>query len=162
VSQSPERALRILSVTCGVLAVLVALAGHVYGKLNRFDHWITEGIEYENVKVAAALSDVVYGLNTGGLAQVQVYNTLREAGFTIYPELLARVGETYPHNMSNAALLNDGLRRASSLKDLVKERHVIVHMKPVEPNDLGLIEYYKIAFRLFGIEIQSFFSLYTL
>jgi len=48
-----------LAVACGVAALLLALAGNRFGYDHGFDHWNPEGIEYENVKVAAAIS-VVY------------------------------------------------------------------------------------------------------
>jgi hypothetical protein len=160
--RSPDRALRVVALACGVLALVLALGAYTYGKKNRFDHWIPEVIEYENVKVAAAISDLVYGFERGYAAHTQVYDALRRGGMTVYPEFLEPLGVKYPHNLSDQRLLNKALADASQLGTLRSSRRIMEDVKPVEPIDLGMVDYYKYAFQVFGIKIQALFRFYFL
>jgi hypothetical protein len=123
---------------------------------------VPEVIEYENVKVAAALSQVAYGFRPSYVAPTQVYEALRRGGMTILPEYLELIGKTFPANLSDAELLNTALRDASQLGKLEQGNQIMTHIKPVEPIDLGMVDFYAYAFRLFGIKIQSFYSFYYL
>src|SRR5579862_6614814 len=153
---------RVLSLVCAAAALLLGYAGYRYGLAHQFDHWMVEGIEYENVKMAAALSELVYHIDKGYMADTQVWDTLRRYGFTIYSDILGPLGETFPHNMSNVALLDHGLKEASSLGTLAEPKKIIAEFRPVEPNDLGLVDFYRFAFALLGIKIESLFRFYYL
>jgi hypothetical protein len=157
---APEATLRALSLACAVFAIVLALAAFAYGKLHRFDHWVPEVIEYENVKVAAALSEVAYGFRRGYVAHTQVYDALRRGGMAYFPEFLEPLGKKFPANLSDVELLNRALKDAAQLGKLRPAARIMADLKPVEPIDLGMVDFYSYAFRLFGIEIQSFFKFY--
>jgi hypothetical protein len=160
--RSPDAALRALALACGALALALALGAYAYGKLHRFHHWVPEVIEYENVKVAAALSQAAYGFRPSYVAPTQVYEALRRGGMTIHPEYLELIDKSFPANLSDVELLNKALRDASQLGKLEHGNQIMTHIKPVEPIDLGMVDFYAYAFRLFGIKIQSFYSFYYL
>ena len=151
-------------VFAGISALLIAGAGFIFGITHNFHHWFPEAIEYENVKVAIAISDLVYGTNKGYIADTRVYDSLRKDGVTIEKKYLELLNEVYPENMRNADLLNKAFKNASNLSINTKDRPntLVSWLKPVEPNDLGMVEFYKISFYLFGIEIQAFYKMYYL
>jgi hypothetical protein len=157
----PNVIARILSLLCGVVVLVIALAGNRLGYSHGFDRWLPEGVEYENVKVAAAISDLVYGTNKGRVADARVYNELRMAGVSIYPQFIKPINVKFPENLSDADLLNRAFERAAHLQGLSEPKKIITELKPVEPNDLGAIDFYRWAFELFGLRVQSFYKLYT-
>jgi hypothetical protein len=144
------------------MALVLAFASYSYGKRHHFDHWVPEAIEYENVKVAAALSEMVYGFKRGYVAHTQVYDALRKGGMTIDANYLKAIGRTFPENLSDVTLLNKALEDASRLGQLRDARKIITDIKPVEPIDLGTVDFYRLSFEIFGLRVQSFFKMYYL
>jgi hypothetical protein len=161
-SEFSSSRLVVWSIACSIASVLIALSGFGYGVHHRFQHWMTEAIEYQNVKLGAAITEHVYGLSLGRTSHQQVWRALQEGGFTIHKEFLDRLGTKFPDNLSNANILNNGLKRAATLEKLREPRELVKDIKPVEPDDLGMADYYQLAFKLFGLKIQSFFKLYYL
>ena len=153
---------RRLSIACGAAALALALIGYQFGVAHGFDRWIPGALEYENAKVAMGLSAYVYGTDQGYLADRRVYDALRKGGFTVYPQFLEPLGTTFPANEFDADLLNKGLKAASSLGHLDQPTGLFTGLEPVEPQDLGGADFYRMAFTVFGIEIQSFFKFYYL
>jgi len=164
VTLAPKTLLRArpLSLCCGIMALALGLLSFTFGWSNGFQNWMPAPIEIENVKIAAALSDLVYGEKKGYIADVRVYDVLHRNGFTLLPDLLKPLGEKLPHNLSNAALLNQGLARAARLGPLPDPKVIIQEQRPVEVSDLGSIDFYKMAFSLFGFAVQSFYKFYYL
>src|SRR5215470_18297597 len=87
---------RALSLACAIAVLVIALAGNRFGYSHGFDHWIPEGIEYENTKVAAAISDLLYDTNKGRVADTRVYNALRKGGVAYYAEFTEPLGVKHP------------------------------------------------------------------
>ena len=52
---------------CAPTAFALGIASYVCGSRHGFDRWMPEPIEYENMKIAVALSERYYGLERGGL-----------------------------------------------------------------------------------------------
>lgn len=153
---------RWVCLACALMATLLALQSLRYAHSHGFDRWMPEVIEYENVKVAAALARIAYKLDYSFAAPTRVHEALRQGGLTIEAKYLGPLGLSYPDNLSSVEQLNKALKAAASIPDLGDPRKVVSELKPVEPNDLGGVDFYWLAFRIFGIEIQSFLKLYYL
>lgn len=151
-----------VSMMCAAAAILVALLGYGFGVAHGFNKVMPEAIEYENVKVAMAVSRYAYGLDYGHLADRRVYDELRKNGFTTYPQFLKPLGKTFPAIESDAEQLNRALKAAASLGDLKPRPGLFTGIEPVEPQDLGGADFYWLGFKLFGLKVQSWFNLYYL
>ncbi len=153
---------QIHSMGLGFLSVLFFLIAFFYGINKGFQNWVTEGIEYQNVNIASAITEFAYGLDLGGMAHRQVYDTLRKGGVAFYKQFLDPIGVKFPANLNNAALLNRAFQSAASIEKLSPDRTVYKGVKPVEPVDLGMAQYYEFSFRIFGLKVQSFYYFYCL
>jgi hypothetical protein len=147
-----------LAITCAITAVLVALGGLRVGYGFGFDRWIPENIDSANLKIAAAISDLVYHTNRGYLADARVYEALRQAGMTSDPAILSQLGQPSPPNFANFELFNRALHHAATLGPLSEAS--TKELKPMGPDGFGMIDLYRIAFALFGIEVKSLFKFY--
>lgn len=108
---------------------------------NGMHQMFPEGIEYHRMSVGIAISELRYGL-TGYRGYNKIYKALKDNGMT---------------KNFKGDILNNAIQMALSVKDassggqynLVRE-------------DKGMVTYYKLAFRIFGYKIESFFYLYFL
>ena len=155
---------RWISIGAGALIVYFLASAFLYGINRNYHHIVPEAIEYQNVNLAIALTESVYNLDEGHISHRKVYDTLRENGIAYFARFLEPLGVTFPENVSNPVLINNALTKASTLPPLdrpVKITHV-EEIKPIEPNDVGMSEFYKVSFRIFGIRVQSFYLMYFL
>lgn len=153
----PPAGLRGLLLFAVALALCGAMVGQLYrGGLERgMDHAIAWGPESEENAFAVALSDLVYHLNKGYVGYQAVKDRLVE---TIDPEGSAAPA-VWPR-LRDAALLNEALAKASSLGALTPgfiDDHSLFSMYY---DDLGFVDYIKLAFLSFGERIQSLYALY--
>jgi len=94
-----------------------------------------------------------YGYTTAGVMET----VLTSARLTGDPKILTDLGVKFPENLHRPELINAAIDKA-------------VHFKwPFNPNealrgsggdDLGLVDYTRLSFRLFGYRIQSLYVLY--
>ncbi|MEX2615554.1 MAG: hypothetical protein WD767_05620 [Alphaproteobacteria bacterium] len=149
-------------VCMGLCSLFLLTLAFSYGITKGFHHWVTEGIEYQNVNIATAITKYAYGMDLGGMAHREVYDALRAGGVAYYSEFLDPLGVTFPDNLHNPTLINDAFRSAASIEALRSPAVVFKDFKPVEPTDIGMAQYYELAFNLFGLKVQSFYYLYSL
>jgi hypothetical protein len=106
--------------------------------------------------VGAAITEMEHGGYGYTIARM-METVLTSAGLTGDPKILADLGMTFPDNLHRPELINAAIDKA-------------VHFKwPFNPNeairgssgdDLGLVDYTRLSFRLFGYRIQSLYPLY--
>src|SRR5262249_57864817 len=90
-----------LAITCAITSLLVTLGGFRVGYGFGFERWIPENIETASLKIAAAISDLVYHTNKGYLADARVYEALRQAGITSDPAILSQLGQPSRPSFAN-------------------------------------------------------------
>lgn len=151
-----------LSLTCCAVTLLLVAAAYAYGRNLGFDRKIGDPVN--SAQVSIAISDSVYGLNQGYVGHRAVYNALETAGWTVEPNWnLRKKGIVHPDNLNNPALLDEALRRATSLGALPGQVWFGDGSAVVGPWDnLGMVNYYKMAFGAFGYNVAALYKLYFL
>jgi hypothetical protein len=140
-----------------VIALLIIAATALTGIRRGMDHKVTYGPEQEQSFISIALSESVYGLDMGYVAFRSVHDKLveiwnRGAKSNTDPILIA--------SSSNADQMNAALQAAASLGPQTPgyiSDHTL--LTPLD-DDLGEVDFYKMAFRLFGLKIQSCYYLF--
>jgi len=130
-------------------------------------HTLTWGTYQDSEGMAIAISDLVYHLNQGYLAYADVLRALdSRLGASNVPGDTSRI-----ELARNGGHINNAIKAAMSLEQItiiapmsaldfypVVRRQLI----PVYAEDVGRSDYYKLAFSLFGFEVESMHYLYFL
>jgi hypothetical protein len=144
-------------VVAALLATFIIALTALTGIARGMDHKVSWGPASEQRAISIALSESIYGLHLGyvGLSSVddklvEIWN--RGAKVPNDPILI--------ENSSNAELMNDALRAAASLGPqkigYLSDRTLVTTWY----DDMGEVDFFKIAFRLFGLQIQSYYYLF--
>jgi hypothetical protein len=141
------------------LAIICVLLVFYEGLRRGMDHVTMFGPENEQAAIAIALSDVVYNLNGGYVGYASVFRKLVEVW---------NRGAKSPHdpivieNSSDRRLLNDAIRTAASLgpqaPGFVADGSLITMIY----TDIGQVDFSKLAFRIFGLTIESRYYMFFL
>jgi hypothetical protein len=149
------RAVRLLVVA--LLATFIIGITALTGIQRGMDHKVAWGPGSEQHAISIALSESVYGLHLGYVG----FRTVNDKLVEIWNR-----GATGPNdpilieNSSNADLMNEALRAAASLgpqKAGYLSDGSLIH---TQYDDMGEVDFYKIAFSLFGLQIQSYYYLF--
>lgn len=144
-----------------LVAVALIVAGIAYG-MNRGMHKLFSGaLDTRSQQIAAAISDTAYGLNLKYAFHAKIRDTLRLGGMSDVAENLKPLGIKYPEHFTDTKLWNDLLQKAAHLDGISKS--VGFSAKTLDfmtAEDVGLVDYYKLSFRLFGYNVQGFFYTY--
>lgn len=139
------------------LAALIIYVLFTAGVERGMDHVVAFGPETEENAIAIAITELVFGVD-GYVANLPVLDELMK---------LIRQGGDGPNdpriipNLSNADLINQAITNARSLKPPEQELFVSDGgLRTMIYNDLGLVDFTKIAFSLFGFKIQSLYYLF--
>jgi hypothetical protein len=108
--------------------------------------------------VGAAITQMEHGGYGYTIAGV-IESVLTSAGLTGDPKLLADLGVKFPDNLHSPELINSAIDKAVHFKWLFNPNEAI---RGSGGDDLGLVDYARLSFRLFGYRIQSLFVLYFL
>lgn len=140
-----------------ILATVIILAIMLTGMQRGMHHKVSFGPESEQASIAVALSDVVYRLNLGYVAHASVLNKLKEiwnrGAKGTHDEILIA-------NSSDSQLMNEAIRAAASLGPqrvgYIGDGTLVTMFYA----DLGQVDFDKLGFRLFGLNIESRYYLY--
>jgi hypothetical protein len=99
-------------------------------------------------------------LNKGYVGYRVIYDALVEGGMTNDASLLASLGKAYPANLKDPQLLNAAIASALRVPPPDNASFKDNSLMRIDEADPGLVDYYKIAFHLFGFNTESFFHLY--
>lgn len=114
-----------------------------------------------NELMAAAITEEVYAIRKGYVAHATVLNVLRRNGLTENAEELSNTMPPYPGNLRNPELLDAAIQKSLALGRLNSDiRFGNRTAIPAPMDDLGMADYFRWAFRLFGYRIASFYHLY--
>jgi hypothetical protein len=117
-------------------------------------------VPVEGWAYAAAISDHVYHLNLGYVASNKVYAEFEK----VFSDPAISADESLARRR-NKQLINEVFQRAAHLSDIsissvgAIDQHTIF---PMYYLDLGFVDFAKIAFRLFGLEVESLYKLHFL
>lgn len=106
-------------------------------------------VHYHTLSIGIAISELRYGL-TGYRGYDKVYRALRDNGMPQDPAIVKSYGVTIEK-------LNDAIKTALDVKDVSSGG-----LYTLAGEDKGIVTYHKLAFRIFGYKIESFFYLYFL
>jgi hypothetical protein len=161
-SAHPAAPMRHLAVAALCLCLCGALLGRMIhsGIARGMDGGIYEVVEDAAHAMAVAISDMRFHLNRGYVGYSAVSTKLEEGGFTVNTDLLKALGRANPEQLKDRALLNQAILSALNAqipKDVGFGDRSLLSMRYAE---LGLVDYFKLAFRLFGYRVESAFYLY--
>jgi hypothetical protein len=109
--------------------------------------------------VAAAMTEQRFH-QTGYALSNCIHNELERRGFTVDPEVVKRAGATVPQNLRAHfldKLLEDVQRDLSKLPDQCG-----IAIRGLGGDDVGYVDFAKIAFFLFGLHIRAFYYFFFL
>ena len=149
------RRLRLLFALACALAIIGLTA--ISGMSRGMHHKISFGPESEQIAISVALSELVYELNLGYLGFKSVYDKLievwnRGAKSSGDPILIA--------NSSDRDLMNEAIGAAASLGPQEIGTLAEGQLKTTFYDDMGQVDFDKLAFHIFGLKIESLYYLY--
>jgi len=144
-----------------VCSMLIFFSYHS-GIEKNFDKVVPEAIEDNTWAISIAISDLEYGLNEGYMFYPLVFIALNEGGMTKYPSHLKNLGMNFPDNLKMPDLLNKAIEKARNIKVPKKPSFRRGEITAMPYTDLGLADYYKLSFRLFGFQVDSAYKLFFL
>jgi hypothetical protein len=147
---------RIFPLMTAALAVLIIWATFAGGLRRGMDHAVAYGPESEQNGMAIAISQMVHGLQ----GYVAYYNIF---------EALAKVmnkGAESPNdpkiipNLTNGELINEALAAALAVPPPPEAFVVDTGLRTMIYDDIGIVDYDRIAFSLFGVSVQALYYLF--
>lgn len=117
---------------------------------------LPEAVSRHVNSLGIAISELRYGLR-GYQGYRRVLNTLSDNGITKDTAVLSNYDKTFEAVLKDPNILNRAIGKAVSVADAASEGKYYLFRE-----DKGLVDYYKLAFRVFGYKIESFFCLYFL
>src|SRR5262249_45107463 len=120
------------------------------------DHVVAYGPESEQNGMTIAISQLVHGLG-GYVGYYNVFEALtkimnRGAENSNDPKIIP--------NLSNEELINEALAAAASVAPPPEAFVVDTGLRTMIYDDIGIVDYDRIAFSIFGINIQALFFLF--
>ena len=142
-----------------IISILLILSSALYGKNAGMNHYFDTPLDTRAQQMAAAITDHVYRLNGRYTAHSQVYETLLRNGMSDVPDLYTPLGLKSPP-YSDANFWNNLILKASSLHPLTSPRYSSGTLSFVNLEDMGIVNFYKLSFSLFGLNIEGFYKLF--
>jgi hypothetical protein len=149
-----------MSLVCAAVCALLLARMFDLGIQRNMDGDMYEAIGDVTHAVAVVISDMVYGLHKGYLAYRVVNDELERDGMTNRPDLIAKLGTTFPKNLRDRNLLNHAIAAAMSVEVPVHPSFGDRSLLSMATAELGIVDYYKLAFRLFGFRVEAAYYLY--
>ena len=114
-------------------------------------------------RVSQAISAIMtaerYGEGGYALSNL-IFSELNARGFTGNPEVAQKLGKNVPENLQ-ASFLDDVLQRM--WRDLPNiSEHGRTEMRGLGADDIGYVDFVRVAFSMFGLHIRSFYYLFFL
>ena len=135
------------------LIIGVLISTFVYSLQKGMHHTVTKG--YHTLSIAIAISHLKYGL-TGFRGYQKIYVTLKDNGMPgASPEVLAKYKMSVYEVFTNAEILNNAIKMALNIDDVSHTSRI-----SLEREDLGIVIYQELSFRIFGYQVESFLYLY--
>jgi hypothetical protein len=137
------------------LIIGMLISTFVYSIQNGMHHTVTKG--FHTKTIAIAISKLKFGL-TGYQGYSKIYNILTANGMPGFPpEVLAKYKMSVHEILTNADILNNAIKMAINVDNVSGEGQF-----SLEREDVGMITYQELSFRIFGFNVESFLYLYYL
>jgi hypothetical protein len=146
------------------LLIAIVLAAFIIGLTmtaavqRGMDHAVMIG-QGDQTAIAISLSDSVYNLRLGYVGLKQVFDAIQSYWMRGVPRWAGYI-EQLKINFHDAELLNAGIHAAASLGPQSPGYIGNGSLITTYYDDMGEVDYVSLAFRLFGLKIQSLFYLY--
>lgn len=148
-------------------AVVTALIGTILitsmirtGLDKGMDHVVPEAVDNAANAIAIAISDMAYGLNKGYVGYAAVLDALQAGGITKHPLHLKNLPKPFEENIRDREQLNQAIQKALSVQVPSQQSFTHRTMFSMVAEALGLVDYYKLSFALFGFNVESTFYTY--
>jgi hypothetical protein len=141
-----------------MLAVLAIGAVFWLGLQRGMDRVLTFGPQSEENAIAIAISELVYGVD-GYLTHYKVLEALQEA---VHRGTDGAHDPKLELNVRNGALINEGISAATSLGPLPLTQVFVADggLRTMVYDDVGIVDFVKVAFATFGFRIESLYYLF--
>jgi hypothetical protein len=148
-------------VVLSMFAALLIACMFWFGIVHGMNKVLPNPLTSRTTQIGAAISDTAYGLDLKHAAHAKVVDFLLNNGMSDSPEILGRLGLKFPEITHRADVHNDIIARATHLdgisSDISLAKGTLAFTKM---EDLGIIDFYKLSFRLFGYNIEGFYNNY--
>jgi hypothetical protein len=143
-------------VLTAILSALIIWSVFTGGVRRGMDHAIAWGPESENAGIAIAISELLHGLDSyvGYAVIAETLNKVMKRGTS------GPADPKLPSNLKDGDLINEAIAAAVALGP--QSESFIAHrsLMTMVYDDIGIVDYDKIAFSLFGFTIQSLYYLF--
>ena len=144
VVRSHCRSMLLLALSCALLGL-----SYAYGTRPEVDQFLARDA-FRAQQIASAIGDTAYGLDLRYAVHATILEALMRGGMSDMEEPLG-------------ASWNRLLDKAAHLERVSRTPRVFDHtLTFVVMEDLGLVDFFKVSFRLFGYNIEGFFKTYLL
>jgi len=149
------------SIAMLVVAASLVATSYAFGIHRGMDKMFPGPLDARASQVASALADVAYGMNLRYAVHWTILSALEKGGLTDQAQYLEPLGLKYPDRIYDTALWNNLLDRAAHLEGISRAPKVSDKtLTFIQMEDLGMVDFFKISFRLFGYNVQGFFKTY--
>ncbi|MFL5046377.1 MAG: hypothetical protein ACJ8EA_16195 [Xanthobacteraceae bacterium] len=116
--------------------------------------------------IAGVMTEDTFGQGRYAVSEC-AFGLLNTHGFIGNPDVAARLGVTVPESLKSGALLDHALERARRELPMLGEHcKAKTHIRGIGYDDLGYVDFAKLAFSLFGVHVRAlyylFFAIYGL
>jgi hypothetical protein len=146
-----------------VLALALFVLSYVYGLNRGMDRLFAGPLDTRAQQIASAISDVAYNLDLRYAVHGKILTALTKGGMSDLPDNIRYLGLQSPDYFSDTALWNNLLNEVAHLQGITASpRASDDTLTFIGAEDLGLVDFFKLSFHLFGYNIQGFFKTYFL
>ena len=142
---------------CWIACGLLLLRMYDVGVQRGMPGSLSESISNPPRAIAIAISDMKHQLDKGYVGYRVIYDALVEGGMTNDASLLASLGKAYPANLKDPQLLNAAIASALRVTPPDNASFKDNSLMRIDEADPGLVDYYKIAFHIFGFNTRIVF-----
>jgi hypothetical protein len=147
-----DSARRLTPIVTAILTALILARVFQVGLYRGMDHVVAFGPEIDQVPIVIALSDVVYHLDAGYVGHASVYKALADVwngGAVLATDPI------FQRTRTDRRVLNAAIAAASSLGPQQTGFISDGRLMTAVYEDLGYVDFVKLGFRLFGLNIES-------
>lgn len=139
-----------------VLGFMIILGTCFYGKKLKMDKVIPSAVSEHAWAISVAMSDMLHHLNRGYMFYPEIFETLSKNGMSSEPIYLKNIEKPYPDNVRDPLLMQNAIEKAKDLKINHNKKSLKYRdIRPMVYSDIGFIDYYKAAFKIFGFKLSA-------
>lgn len=160
VDEGAGRSARLSAFLSAIIAFGFVWLAYDFGLAHRFHQVMPDAIESHNVSLATAITERFHGIQGGYVAHAKVLAALRENGVSFFPQFLEPLGKKHPDVAWEPDTINRAIQKAIEVRDLGEMKLGDRSLVPMTAEDLGLSDFYKLSFSLFGPSLEGFYDTY--